>query len=705
MYCTIRINYISLAQPWRCTVKLTRLLWVVAFCLLSPITFWAQQSESGLSSSASAYQPASTNVPKLIKFSGVVKDLTGKPLTGPVEITFAIYKEQGEGLPIWQETQVLQLDEQGRYSVLLGAMQPEGLPMELFTTGEARWLEVQVVGAEPQPRTLLVSVPYALKAADAETLGGKPASAYLLASEATTGLGVEATAQGSAGTGETSKTGTKPKGRTSGDKNASAAAAPAANYIPVFTDNSGTLGSSVMYQNGSNLGIGTTAAPSPLSVTSDSAPLPTVLGLPTLAKFGSPSGTVPWALKQNANASATPTLMWFETADGNLGAIGAGGSKIFELGGLSGNALALDADGAAKMFIDTNGNVGIGTKAPPSPLSVTSGSAPLPTVLGLPTLAKFGSPAGTIPWALKQNANASTTPTLMWFETADGNLGAIGAGGSKVFELGGLSGNALALDADGAPKMFISTAGNVGIGTSTPAEKVDVAGNIKASGSLSATSFSGDGAGLTNLTAANISSGTANISITGNAATAVIAASATSATTAGTAANVSCSGCIDSGKIADRSLNTIDLASNSVTGNEIAGASIVDYHLAADANISPSKLAASARTRGITYLAGCDSCAVLGSSDSQRQFFVNAVGAMTINSVTCFSDAGAPAINIARDNGSPTNLLSSNLTCNGTPTTSFTSSALALNDQLDFVMAAPDGVAKRITVVIKAALN
>src|SRR3990170_1578308 len=34
---------------------------------------------------------------------------------------------------------------------------------------------------EEQPRILLVSVPYALKAADAETLGGKPASAFVLA--------------------------------------------------------------------------------------------------------------------------------------------------------------------------------------------------------------------------------------------------------------------------------------------------------------------------------------------------------------------------------------------------------------------------------------------------------------------------------------------------------------------------------------------
>ena len=39
-------------------------------------------------------------------------------------------------------------------------------------------------GAAEQPRVLLVAVPYALKASDSDTLGGKPASAYALASPA-----------------------------------------------------------------------------------------------------------------------------------------------------------------------------------------------------------------------------------------------------------------------------------------------------------------------------------------------------------------------------------------------------------------------------------------------------------------------------------------------------------------------------------------
>src|SRR6266436_5318569 len=122
-------------------------------------------------------------VPRLVKFAGTLKDELGKPRTGVVGVTFAIYKEQEGGAALWLETQNVEFDDQGHYTVLLGATRNEGLPLELFTSGESRWLgvQVQLPGEVEQPRVLLVSVPYALKAADAETLSGLPASAFALA--------------------------------------------------------------------------------------------------------------------------------------------------------------------------------------------------------------------------------------------------------------------------------------------------------------------------------------------------------------------------------------------------------------------------------------------------------------------------------------------------------------------------------------------
>ena len=89
------------------------------------------------------------------------------------------FAEQEGGTPLWTETQVAETDAQGNYTVHLGATNPQGLPLDLFTTGAARWLAIQTAEQPDQPRVLLVGVPYALKAADADTLGGKPASAYV----------------------------------------------------------------------------------------------------------------------------------------------------------------------------------------------------------------------------------------------------------------------------------------------------------------------------------------------------------------------------------------------------------------------------------------------------------------------------------------------------------------------------------------------
>src|SRR5439155_21577074 len=70
---------------------------------------------------ATMLQPAAGSVPRLIKFSGVVKDATGKVMTGQLGLTLALYELQQGGSPLWVETQSVRADEQGRYTALLGA--------------------------------------------------------------------------------------------------------------------------------------------------------------------------------------------------------------------------------------------------------------------------------------------------------------------------------------------------------------------------------------------------------------------------------------------------------------------------------------------------------------------------------------------------------------------------------------------------------
>ncbi len=124
---------------------------------------------------------ASATVPNLINYSGVLKDSTGRTLTSITGVTFLLYKDEQGSAPLWLETQNVTPDKAGHYTVRLGATSANGLPSDLFRTGEARWLAVQVTGQAESARVLLVAVPYAMKAADAETIGGLPPSAFVLA--------------------------------------------------------------------------------------------------------------------------------------------------------------------------------------------------------------------------------------------------------------------------------------------------------------------------------------------------------------------------------------------------------------------------------------------------------------------------------------------------------------------------------------------
>ena len=134
---------------------------------------------------ASAQQASTVTVPNLVRYAGALKDANGVALSSAtVGVTFAIYRQQDGGAAIWMETQNVTTDAAGNYSVLLGSSTSAGLPGDLFSQAEQRWLGVQIQGQPEQSRVQLVSVPYAFKAHDAETLGGRSVSDFVLSKEA-----------------------------------------------------------------------------------------------------------------------------------------------------------------------------------------------------------------------------------------------------------------------------------------------------------------------------------------------------------------------------------------------------------------------------------------------------------------------------------------------------------------------------------------
>lgn len=184
---------------------------------------------------------APTAVPALIPYTGIAENSSGKPLSGEMLITFSLFKDEQGGEALWTESQTVLVDAGGYYKVQLGASATSGLPLNLFASGEGRWLEIQVAGQKQQARILLMSVPYAMKAADAETLGGLPASAYALAGSVASGNALASSAVSSPEAGTTVTT----PGGTTG-------------YLPMFTGGS-IIGNSLLSETGTRLGIGITA--------------------------------------------------------------------------------------------------------------------------------------------------------------------------------------------------------------------------------------------------------------------------------------------------------------------------------------------------------------------------------------------------------------------------------------------------------------
>jgi hypothetical protein len=304
---------------------------------------------------SSAFAQEGKAIPQLVKFAGT---LTGSNSTNAT-VVFALYKEASGGAPLWQEVQGVALDASGHYAVLLGAHSSSGIPPELFASGEARWLGVSVQGLPEQARVLLVSVPYAMKASDAETLGGVPASAFVQRSELASPAFVNSAAINSA------------------VKSAVAAAAAlttVAGNIMMYTDTAGTPGASNIFQTSGNVGINTKTPAGTLAMVADNATM-------RIENYsGSDSGSPNFNFFSANGTAAAPTgtlsgdnLGQFAAA-GYIPGTGFPGSKV-KINFVSTENWSSTHSGTAiwfsttptgtntrsvQMILDGNGNLGIG---------------------------------------------------------------------------------------------------------------------------------------------------------------------------------------------------------------------------------------------------------------------------------------------------------------------------------------------------------
>jgi hypothetical protein len=381
-------------------------------------------SVAGALPGAAWAQTSSPVAPTLIPVSGRLLTAQGQAQTGTVNLTISLYDGQADASPRWIEQQLgVPLDPTGAYSIQFGATLPDGLPGDLFTTeGGTRWLGVTVEGAPEQPRVMLLSVPYAAKAASAETLGGKSASDFVLSStfredlrtvlqeEGVTGgedVGVEAITPGSIQKGA--------PGNTTTD---------ALNFVEA----------------GGNVGIGTMSPGARLHVAGGMTYLTPSAGG---ASQGVQLDTV--GLPNGSNA------FYFNAPTGWAG-------NYFKANLNSAEVFAIRQNGGAWF----NGNVGVGVVSPGAKLHVAGGMTYLqPASTGANQGVQIdtgGLPNGSN--AIFVNAPGGWAGNYFKANLAGAETFAINASGSAWFN------------------------GNVGVGTASPAAKLHVVGNATFTGNV-----------------------------------------------------------------------------------------------------------------------------------------------------------------------------------------------------------------------------
>ena len=238
------------------------------------------------------------------------------------------------------------------------------------------------------------------------------------------------------------------------------------NYLSKWSA-SGTLGDSVVYDDGTNVGIGTTTPQGTLDVNG----IIYIGGADSNIRYRSAGGTS-FAFHDGTSAESVVardirlSRSFSTTDDNDPGEGGIYADGILKIAG-AGNSYIL-------------GNVGIGTTTPTQKLDLSANIAN-GGFLGTQTL-DTGRSEGLLVGVYKETTAGAYTFSGLWpYGVTPSNtnyiFGTTGATSDTYF--GAPTGKSMYFQVAADSKMIITSAGNVGIGTTTPGQALDVIGNVR----------------------------------------------------------------------------------------------------------------------------------------------------------------------------------------------------------------------------------